>query len=67
MNREKMRAIMILNEINVECARTLNGDKYPAIQERINEVRDILIEDMFPTPKDTTIEYDINWGDSSKS
>lgn len=65
--KEKLRAIMILNEVTVECARSLSADKFLPIQERLNEVKDILIEEMYPTTPEATIDYQIQWGQTTNS
>jgi hypothetical protein len=65
--KEKLRAIIILNEITVDCARHMTHDKFMPVQERLIEVRDIILEDMFPKPVDIPVDLEIDWSQSSKS
>lgn len=46
--KNKVRALMILNEINVDIAKTLPGDKFNPIYEKIQEVQQMILDEMFP-------------------
>ena len=59
-----IRAVMILNEINVDVARVISNDKFQPFQEKIDEVRQIILESIFPP--NPTIE-ELVWSDISKT
>jgi hypothetical protein len=65
--KEKVRAIIILNEITVDCARHMTKEHFLPVQERLVEVRDIILEEMFPRPVDIPVDLEIDWSQSSKS
>jgi hypothetical protein len=62
--KEMIRAVMILNEINVDVARIIPGDKFQPLQEKIDEVRQIVLESVFP-PNPTINE--LVWSEISKT
>ena len=59
MKREKLRAIMILNEVEVDIARIVKFDPdFNNLKEKINEVRDIMLTEEFPQTLQTIPELD---------
>jgi hypothetical protein len=60
MKKEKLRAIMILNEIEVDVARIVKFDPdYNSLKEKIGEVRTILLDEEYPTV--TPIIPELDW------
>jgi hypothetical protein len=62
-NKELLRALMILNEVSVDAARFLSNEKFDTMQDKIDEVRQTLIDQLFPEDRNN----EINWGDISKT
>lgn len=59
MKKEKLRAIMILNEVEVDIARIVKFDPdFNNLKEKINEVRDIMLTEEFPQILQTIPELD---------
>lgn len=59
MKREKLRAIMILNEVEVDIARIVKFDPdFNNLKEKIAEVRDIILQEEFPQTLQTAPELD---------
>jgi len=59
MKKEKLRAIMILNEVEVDIARIVKFDPdFNSLKEKINEVRDIMLIEEFPQTLQTIPELD---------
>jgi len=60
MKKEKLRAIMILNEIEVDVARIVKFDpEFNSLKDKIGEVRSIIIDDEYPTV--TPIIPELDW------
>lgn len=63
MKKEKLRAIMILSEVEVEAARIVKLDsEFNSLKEKLSEVRDILLEEEYPSHKPVIPE--IEWKSS---
>lgn len=61
MKKEKLRAIMILNEIEVDVARIVKFDpEFNSLKDKIGEVRSIIIDDEYPTVTPVIPELDWN-------
>jgi hypothetical protein len=59
MKREKIRAVMILNEVEVDIARIVKFDPdFNNLKEKIAEVRDIILQEEFPQTLQTAPELD---------
>lgn len=65
--KEKVRAIIILNEITVDCARHMTKEHFLPVQERLVEVRDIILAEMFPQPVEVPVDLEIDWSKASNS
>lgn len=51
--REAVRAVMILNEIEVDIARFIKFDQqFESLSEKINEVKSIILNQTFPYYED---------------
>jgi hypothetical protein len=60
MKKEKLRAIMILNEIEVDVARIVKFDpEFNLLKDKIGEVRSIIIDEEYPTV--TPIIPELDW------
>ena len=60
MKKEKLRAIMILNEIEVDVARIVKFDpEFNSLKDKIGEVRSIIIDEEYPTV--TPIIPELDW------
>ena len=57
---------MILNEITVDLALSLTKDNFDMVQSKIEDVKDIIIGQLFPEDR-STITAEINWSEISKS
>lgn len=62
-DRKIIHGVMILNEINVEAALYLTGEKFNSINDKIDEVRQILLEEVFPSNP----MPELNWSDVSST
>ena len=59
MKRENIRAVMILNEVEVDIARIVKFDHdFNNLKEKIAEVRDIILQEEFPQTLQTAPELD---------
>lgn len=69
--KEKIRALMILNEIEVDAARIVNSEKFAIMSSKITDVRTIILNEIFPeelsNSDKSTIDYEIDWSSVSKS
>jgi hypothetical protein len=65
MDKDKVRALMILGEIEVDVAKLLTHEKFEIIYSKTQDIRSIILDQIFP--QESTITAEINWSEISKS